>query len=145
MSAIASQITSHTLVYSNVCSGANQRKHHSSASLAFVRGIHRWPVNSPYKWQATRKMFPFDDVIMICSKSNYNDCYTLVFSLNPKKLRTSYVITLDNNSTCDEALKNDAEISGDQQLRTLHISWKFQCRLSMHCKVVPRMFIMHCA
>ena len=36
----------------------------SSASLAFVRGIHRWPVNSPYKWPVTRKMFPFDDVIM---------------------------------------------------------------------------------
>ena len=46
------------------CSGAGQRKHQSSASLAFVRGIHRWPVNSPYKWPATRKMFPFDDVII---------------------------------------------------------------------------------
>ena len=38
--------------------------HQSSASLAFVRGIHRWPVNSPHKWPVTRKMFPFDDVIM---------------------------------------------------------------------------------
>ena len=36
----------------------------SSASLAFVRGIHRWPVNSPRKVTVTRKMFPFDDVIM---------------------------------------------------------------------------------
>ena len=40
------------------------RKHQSSASLALVRGIHRWPVNSPHKWPVTRKMFPFDDVIM---------------------------------------------------------------------------------
>ena len=40
------------------------KKHQSSASLAFVLGIHRWPVNSPHKWQVTRKMFPFDDVIM---------------------------------------------------------------------------------
>ena len=32
-------------------------------SLAVVRGIHRWPVNSPHKWSVTRKMFPFDDVI----------------------------------------------------------------------------------
>ena len=38
--------------------------HQSSASLAFVRGIHRWPVNSPHKLPVTRKMFPFDDVIM---------------------------------------------------------------------------------
>ena len=48
----------------NVYSGADQRKHQSSASLAFVLGIHRWPVNSPHKWPVTRKMFPFDDVIM---------------------------------------------------------------------------------
>ena len=36
----------------------------SSSSLAFVRGIHRWPANSPHKWPVTRKMFPFDDVNM---------------------------------------------------------------------------------
>ena len=57
MSAMASQITSLTIVYSSVYSGADQRKHQSSASLAFVRGIHRWPVNSPHKWPVTRKMW----------------------------------------------------------------------------------------
>ena len=65
MGAIASQITSLTIVYSIVYSDADQRKHQSSASLAFVRGIHRGPVNSPHKWPVTRKMFPFHDVIMI--------------------------------------------------------------------------------
>ena len=64
MGAIASQITSLTIVYSTVYSDADQRKHQSSASLAFVRGIHRGAVNSPHKWPVTRKMFPFDDVIM---------------------------------------------------------------------------------
>ena len=64
MTAIASQITSLTIVYSTVYSDADQRKHQSSASLAFVRRIHRGPVNSPHKWPVTRKMFPFDDVIM---------------------------------------------------------------------------------
>ena len=64
MGAIASQITSLTIVYSSVCLGADQRKHQSSASLAFVWGIHRWPVNSPHKWPVTRKILPFDDVIM---------------------------------------------------------------------------------
>ena len=44
--------------------GADQRKHQSSASLAFVRGIHRWPVNSPHKGSITRKIFPFDEVII---------------------------------------------------------------------------------
>ena len=42
----------------------DQRKHQSSASLAFVRGIHRWPVNSPHKWPVTRKMLPYDDINM---------------------------------------------------------------------------------
>ena len=64
MSAMASQITSLTIVYSIVYSGTDQRKHQSTASLAFVRGIHRWPVNSSHKRPVTRKMFPFDDVIM---------------------------------------------------------------------------------
>ena len=62
--AIASQITSLTIVYSTVSSDADQIKNQSSASLAFVRGIHRGPVNSPRKWPVTRKMFPFSDVIM---------------------------------------------------------------------------------
>ena len=64
MGAMASQITILTIVYSAVYSGADQTKFQSSASLAFVRGIHRWPVNSPHKVPVTRKMFPFDDVIM---------------------------------------------------------------------------------
>ena len=61
---MASQITGVSVVYSAVCSSADQQKHQSSASLAFVRGIHRWPVNSPHKGPVTRKMFPFDDVTM---------------------------------------------------------------------------------
>ena len=56
MSAMASQIISLMIV--------DQRKHQSFASLAFVSGIHRWPVNSLHKGPVTRKMFPFDDVIM---------------------------------------------------------------------------------
>ena len=64
MGAIASQITSLTIVCPTVYSNADHRKHQSAASLAFVRGIHRGPVNSPHKWPVMRKMFPFDDVIM---------------------------------------------------------------------------------
>ena len=64
MGMMASQITSLTSVNSTAYSGADQRKHQSSASLAFVQGIHWWPLNSPHEWPVTRKMFPFDDVIM---------------------------------------------------------------------------------
>ena len=58
-----------------VYSGADQRKHQSSASLAFVLGIHRWPVKSPHKGPVTRKMFSFDDVIMICCLSS--KCFSI--------------------------------------------------------------------
>ena len=64
MGVIASQITSLTIIFSTIYLNTDQRKHQSSASLAFVRGIHRRPVNSPHKWPVTRKMFPFDDVFM---------------------------------------------------------------------------------
>ena len=50
-------------IYSTDCSGADQSKHQSSASLAFVRGIQREPVNFPHKWSVTGKMFPFDDIM----------------------------------------------------------------------------------
>ena len=75
---MASQITSITIVYSSVYSGADQRKHQRSASLAFVRGIHRWPVNSPHKWPVTRKIFPFDDVIM--RQVYYSSCCLVMSS-----------------------------------------------------------------
>ena len=71
MSAMASKITGVTLFYSTVYSGTDQRKHQSSASLASVQGIHRWPVNSPHKWPVTRKMFPFDDVILYAPNFMY--------------------------------------------------------------------------
>ena len=77
MGAIATQITSLTIVYSAVYSDADQRKHQSSASLAFVRGIHRWPVNFPQNWPLTRKMFPFDDVIM--SKNGMSNYLRVIF------------------------------------------------------------------
>ena len=56
MSAMVSQITGVSMVCSNVCSGADQRKYQSSASLAFVKGIHRWPVNSLHKGPVARKI-----------------------------------------------------------------------------------------
>ena len=61
---MASQINGVSIVYSIVYLGADQRKHQSSASLAFVREIHWLPVNSPHKGPLALKMFPFDDVIM---------------------------------------------------------------------------------
>ena len=80
MSAMASQITNVTIVYSTVCSGADQRKHQSSVSLAFVRGIYRWPMNSPHKGPVARKMFQFDEVSM--TFETQDDVVTYVYAFH---------------------------------------------------------------
>ena len=94
MSATVSQITSLTIVYSTVYSGTDQRKHQSSASLAFVQEIHRWPVYSPHKGPVTWKMFPFDDVIMIMRYKSYqhreSTAGTCLFSSCERKV--SYIL-----------------------------------------------------
>ena len=89
-------ITSLTIVYSTVYSGADQRKHQSSASLAFVWGIHRGPVNSPHKWPVTRKMFPFDDVIMALVNPVSSSRIHEMFSLCPILLRSANSCSLQN-------------------------------------------------
>ena len=71
MGMMASQISSLVIVNSTVYSGTDQRKYQSSASLAFVRGIHQWPVTSPRKWPVTQKM---------------------ILSLNPKCCPGTYLI-----------------------------------------------------
>ena len=79
MRVIASHITDISTVCSSVCSGAHQRKHQMSASLAFVRGIHRRSVDSPHKGPVTRKMFPFDDVIMTwCEGHGITGCHQMM-------------------------------------------------------------------
>ena len=92
MNSLASQITSLTIVYSTVYSRADQRKHQSSTSLAFVWGIHRWPVNSPHKWPVTQKMFPFHDVIVFrCWKPTLKLKKGSVGCLTPDILRWMFV------------------------------------------------------
>ena len=83
MSQMASQITSLTIVYSTIYSDADERKHQSSASLAFVKGLHRGPMNSPHKWPVTRKMFPFDDVIMGFQLAVLSCEFLVGYTLNP--------------------------------------------------------------
>ena len=85
---MTSQITSLTIVYSAVYSGADQRKHQSSVTLTFVREIHRGPVNSPHKRSVTRKMFPFDVVIMVFFvKSKQSTHQTIHFSVESLVLK----------------------------------------------------------
>ena len=84
LGAKAFQITSLAIVYSTFYSSADLRKHQSSASLAFVRGIHQWPVNSPHKWPVTRKMLPFDNVIMALPSLTYTHIVTVIVPLRER-------------------------------------------------------------
>ena len=68
LGSMASQSPASRLFTQLLVQGADQTKHQSSASLAFVRGIHWWLVNSPHKGPVMRKRFPFHDVIMCQSK-----------------------------------------------------------------------------
>ena len=88
MGEMVSQITSLTIVHSTIYSGADQRKHQSSASLAFVQGIHQWLVNSPHRWPEMQKMFPFDNVIMYY--------WNLMSSIHWSKMRGIYCRLLDS-------------------------------------------------
>ena len=92
MGTLASQITSLTFVYWIVYSDADQRKHQSSASLAFVLGMHRGPVNSPHKRPVTRKMFPFDDVIMLCThlKAGKWKCFCILIEISMSWFEDKY-------------------------------------------------------
>ena len=77
MGEIASQITCVSIVHSTFCSGADQRKYQSSASLAYVRGIHRWPVKSPHKGPVMRKMFPFDEPGNAINTNDFDNALTV--------------------------------------------------------------------
>ena len=84
MGTMASQITSLTIVYSTVYSGTDQRNRKSSASLAFVGEICRWPGNSLHKGPATRKCFHFNDVIMVICDIIFLCVYALLWTIrNP--------------------------------------------------------------
>ena len=66
MGTMAAQITRLTIVYSTVYSRRRPKKTSKLHVTGLVREIHRWQVNSPHKGPVTRKMFPFDDVVMLC-------------------------------------------------------------------------------
>ena len=80
-----------------VCSGAYYRKYQSSASLDFVRGIYRRPVDSPHKGPVTRIMFPFDAVIMtICAIMTVN-ANIIIWCPNTKTLPIGSIMICTKN------------------------------------------------
>ena len=125
---IASQITSLTIVYSTVYSDADQRKHQSFVSLAFVRGIHRGPVNSPHKCTVTRKMFPFDDVIML--------------TYHTRILETIYLMLFVNSQTHKDAHRQ-WRIGAIRNNATLKMKWQSEIAyLPKFPKIMTNLLVM---
>ena len=109
MDAMASHITGITIVYSTVYTGADQRKHQSSASLAFVWGIRRWHVNSPHKGPVTRKLFPFDDFMMkhytLCTSSQTQHTHTHTYTKPMGRLLMAILLKSMRSSIYDRYFK----------------------------------------
>ena len=124
MATMASQITSPTVVYSTVYSDADQRKHQSSVSLAFVRGIHRSPVNSPHKVPVTQKIFPFDDVIM----------YLRMWDIH---LLTDAVVSQDTGPSAGTVLTTKLYMHSSKFLQFFYwlvdVNWKRRFRRIARC------------
>ena len=109
MSAVASQITILTIVYSTVYSGADQRKHQSFASLAFVRGIHRRSVkicseNGFYVFRIFHVCWNY-----VCTQGNMGEqpvaeCFTLYKYLEKKVTRKMF--------PSDDVIMSNREIGG---------------------------------
>ena len=121
MGTIASQITSLTSFYSTVYSNADQRKHQSSASLAFVHGIHRGPVNSSHKWAVTRKMFH----LMTSSCANFSHTSgSETMNQNRDEIFKNYDPVQHSKTFIKLAAVDDAAITGEYccQYLSTHIT-----------------------
>ena len=131
MSAMASKITSLMIVYSTIYSGTDQRKHQSSASLAFVGGIHRWAVNSPPKGPVTRKCFHLMTsswIGHVCTAAS-SEPFTCWFFLERTLLcifTLPYYLTLNYHRLFHDEDRWEDLCSFHSQYHGCRLSWKHQ-------------------
>ena len=113
MRTMASQITSLAIVYSTVYTGTDEINFQNSASMAFVRGIHWWPVNSPHKGPVTRKMFPFGDVIMYILRWQRSYVTQRTFFRSPSRFigRLGRLVILHTGEILSFGVNPDHEVS----------------------------------
>ena len=130
MGAMVSQIT---IVYSTVYWGAGQRKHQSSASLAFVQGIHRWPVNSPHKGPVTRKCF---HLMTSSCRGLCMDCSDELFMRSREGYFGVYFWGNEHNNNLRvhvSSARSAYVLLMTSQPITQVITWRHNCDTSMHC------------
>ena len=130
MSTMVSQMTGVSIVYLTVCSSADRGKHQSSASLAFVQGI-----NSPHKGPVTRKMFPFDDAIMVnwCLPLNLRlHCWIRSVSSTAKHV----LAPVDMAVVMSISMSGKVMSTGEVQKLIWWIDLYFQKYVDIYCKLV---------
>ena len=130
---IRSTMASQTIGVSIVCSTVYFGEDQSSASLAFVGEIHRWPVDFPHQGPVTLKKFPFDDVIIFagtrqiiwlsqCRWNNHGDvCILFWYQITTKRSKTSWNVLCTN-------LISDAEKKHLLGFRS-HVMVPFACSI----------------
>ena len=91
---------SHECLLNHLFKSKHQSKHQRSASLAFVWG----PVNSRHKWPVTRKMFPFDDVIMMGRW--VSPCLVLKCVGVYDKLTSKFILRINFDTTTSEVFSS---------------------------------------
>ena len=122
MGVMVSKITSFAIVYSTIHSGADQRNCQRSGSLVFVRGIHRWPVNSPNKWPVTQKIFPFDYVIMVDGLSGICDIGG-VLKITDDICGSFWSIMLSLSQRDIFWSRYQRQINGERQVQRIYFCW----------------------
>ena len=95
---------------------------------SLVRGIHRGPVNSPHKWPVTRKMFPFDDVIIIDRNGNEHPTQQYVNStgLSYIQLNKGHQLILKSDNALDKDIYIYAGPYFSAQLKSME-SYTIMC------------------
>ena len=169
-SVMASQVTSVSIVYSVCCcSGTDQRKHQSSASLASVWGIHQWPVHSPHKGPVTRKMFPFDVIIInekhwliinlpviISILTQHNKCSPSFIDIVNAKLGAAYqcwVTLLQRNKTHGpfeltdprRCCCNSKLVNIQTHIRDRYLQFSSKISIKWRCHKTSLMINQHCS
>ena len=137
MSVMVSQIIGVSIVYLTVCSGADQRKQQSSASVAFVRENYRWPMGSPRNGPVTRKMLHLMTSSCLLYSIQYGSfvlCwFAVVISMSYIQANGNYTCASDCLSVSDVTLTDkskwvDGKYRTQHSANGVHITWDvFYC------------------
>ena len=117
---VVSNHRSFNYLFNSLC-GTTSNKHHSLHYWSFVRGIHRWPVNSPHKGPVTRKKL----LLMASSCVRNSD--------NPSRDTTIHMMTSSNGNMFRVTGPLRAEFTGHRWIPPHKSQWRGALIFSLIC------------